>query len=105
VDPNYLSALGKFDAKDFISAGAHLDLTPQPEGTAGSAVGRLRDSEVASLQVMVRAANSRGPGIPAGEGVPQDPLAPRRGPLGSSPDGGSAIGNAPALVPGPLAPL
>jgi hypothetical protein len=38
-------------------------------------------------------------------GVPQDPLAPRRGPLGSSPDRKSAIGNAPALVPGPLARL
>jgi hypothetical protein len=38
-----------------------------------------------------------GPGGP----IPQDPLAPRRGPLGSSPDRQSAIGNAPALVPGP----
>jgi hypothetical protein len=37
--------------------------------------------------------------------VPQDPLAPRRGPLGPSPDRESAIGNAPALVPGPLARL
>ena len=35
--------------------------------------------------------------------VLQDPLAPRRGPLGSSPDRESALGNAPALVPGPLA--
>jgi hypothetical protein len=41
-------------------------------------------------------------GVPV---VPQDPLAPRRGPLGSSPDRESAIGNAPALVPGPLARL
>ena len=32
-------------------------------------------------------------------GVPQDPFAPRRGPLGSSPDRDSAIGNALALVP------
>jgi hypothetical protein len=35
-------------------------------------------------------------GVP---GVPQDPLAPRRGPIGPSPD----RENAPALVPGPLA--
>jgi hypothetical protein len=35
-------------------------------------------------------------GVP---GVPQDPFAPRRGPLGSSPDGESATGNAPTLVP------
>ena len=39
-------------------------------------------------------------GVP---GVPQDPLAPHRGPLGPSPDRDSAIGNASALVPGPLA--
>ena len=38
-------------------------------------------------------------------GVPQDPLAPRRGPLESSPDRERAIENAPALVPGPLARL
>jgi hypothetical protein len=38
-------------------------------------------------------------------GVPQDPFASRRGPLGSSADRERAIGNAPALVPGPLAPL
>ena len=31
-------------------------------------------------------------------GVPQDPFAPRRGPLGPSPDRDSAIGNDPALV-------
>jgi hypothetical protein len=41
-------------------------------------------------------------GVP---GVPQDPLAPRRGPLGPSPDRESSIGNAPVLVPGPLARL
>jgi hypothetical protein len=41
-------------------------------------------------------------GVP---GVPQDSLAPRRGPLGPSPDKEIAIGNAPALVPGPLAGL
>ena len=38
-------------------------------------------------------------------GVPQDPLAPHRGPLGSSPDRDSAIGNATTLEPGPLARL
>ena len=38
-------------------------------------------------------------------GVPQDPLAPHRRPLGSSPDMESAIGNAFALVSGPLARL
>jgi hypothetical protein len=38
-------------------------------------------------------------GVP---GVPPDPFAPRRGPLGSSPDRESATGNAPARVPGPL---
>jgi hypothetical protein len=41
-------------------------------------------------------------GVP---GVPPDPLAPHRGPLGSSADRERAIGNAPALVAGPLAPL
>jgi arylsulfatase B/arylsulfatase I/J len=41
-------------------------------------------------------------GVP---GVPQDPLAPSCGPLGSSPDRKSSLGNAPALVPGPLARL
>jgi hypothetical protein len=39
-------------------------------------------------------------GVP---GVPQDPFAPRRGPLGSSPDRESAIGNTSALVAVPLA--
>jgi hypothetical protein len=38
-------------------------------------------------------------------GVPQDPLAPVENPLGSYPDRESAIGNAPALVPGPSARL
>ena len=33
--------------------------------------------------------------------VPRHPLAPPCGPLGSSPDRQSAIGNTPALVPGP----
>ena len=49
------------------------------------------------------AAISKGPA-----GVPQDPFAPCRGPLGSSPDRERAIGwigNAPVLVPGPLARL
>jgi hypothetical protein len=41
-------------------------------------------------------------GVP---GVPQDPLMPRRGPLGSAPDREKAIGNADALVPGPSARL
>jgi hypothetical protein len=45
--------------------------------------------------VVGRAADSQG-----GPGVPQDPLAPRPGPLGSSRDRESAIGNAPARVPG-----
>jgi hypothetical protein len=51
-------------------------------------------------EVHIRAANSRGP-----PGVPlEDPLAPRRGPLGPSPDRDSAIGNLSALVvPGLLA--
>jgi hypothetical protein len=44
-----------------------------------------------------RAANSRGPG------VPQDPFAPRRGPLGPIPYRGIAIGNAHTLAPGPVA--
>jgi hypothetical protein len=38
-------------------------------------------------------------------GVPQEPFAPRRGPLRPSPYTESAIGNAHALVPGPWAPL
>jgi hypothetical protein len=47
------------------------------------------------------------PGLPTQgvPGVPQDPLAPPCGPLGSSPDRESAIGRAPSLVPGPLARL
>jgi hypothetical protein len=39
-------------------------------------------------------------GVP---GSPEDPCAPRRGPIGPSPDRESAIRNAPALVPVPLA--
>ena len=38
-------------------------------------------------------------------GVPQDPFAPRRGPLVSSPDRERGIGDAYTLVPGPLARL
>jgi hypothetical protein len=41
-------------------------------------------------------------GVP---GVPQDPFAPHRRPLISYPDRESPIGNAPALVPGPVARL
>jgi hypothetical protein len=41
-------------------------------------------------------------GVP---GVPQDPLAPRRGPLGSSPYRERGIGNAHTLVPGAWARL
>ena len=41
-------------------------------------------------------------GVP---GVPQDSLAPRRGPLGPSPDRESPIENAPALLLGPSARL
>ena len=36
-------------------------------------------------------------------GVPQDPLAPRRGPLVTSPARNIAVENAPAVAPGPLA--
>ena len=46
-----------------------------------------------------RAVNSGGPG------VPQDPLAPRRGPLGCYPYRQSSVGNAPTLVSGLLAGL
>jgi hypothetical protein len=42
------------------------------------------------------------PGPPT-RGAPGDPFAPRQRPLGSSPDRERVIGNAPALVPGPLA--
>ena len=38
-------------------------------------------------------------------GFPQDPFAPRRGPFVPSPDRENSMGNAPALVPGPLARL
>jgi hypothetical protein len=38
-------------------------------------------------------------------GVPQDPFAPRQGPLAPSPYRKSSIGKAPALVPGPAARL
>ena len=61
---------------------------------------RSRPSCAAS-RAWLRAANSRGPA-----GVPRDPFAPRRGPLGSSPDREGAIGNAPTdTVPGHLARL
>jgi hypothetical protein len=50
--------------------------------------------------VEARDANSGGP-----RGVPQDALTSRRGPLGPSSYRESAIGNAPALAPGPLAGL
>ena len=53
IDSNYLSALCKFDMKDFITAGAHLDLTPPPEADSQDVASRLRDSENVSLQVMV----------------------------------------------------
>ena len=49
--------------------------------------------------VLIRAANSRGPGGPIGS-----LHTPSRAP-GSSPDRESAMRNAPALVPGPLARL
>jgi hypothetical protein len=90
--------------------------TPAPPGPPPTAAGAL---------ARVAAANCTGSssGLPAAEcaawhraainssgvpGVPQDPLAPRRGPLGrfgSSPDRERAIGNAPALVPEPSARL
>jgi hypothetical protein len=50
-----------------------------------------------AVRASIRAANPRGPG----GGVPQDPFAPRRGPLGPSPYRKIAIGNAHTLVPGP----
>jgi hypothetical protein len=62
--------------------------------------GRQRGRSAAS-----KAASKAGLLIQGVPGVPQDPLAPRRGPLGSSPDRGGAVGNAPALVPGPLTRL
>jgi hypothetical protein len=54
-----------------------------------------------------RAQLAQVPGLPTQRvlGAPQDSLAPHRGPLGPSPDRESAIGNAPALVPGPVAGL
>ena len=58
-----------------------------------------------NFRATVDAALLREPGLLT-QGVPQDPLVPRRGPLGSSLDRESAkgqVGNAPALVPEPLA--
>ena len=55
-------------------------------------------------RVLGGAANSRGT-LGVLDVVPQDPLAPRRGLLGPSPDRESAAGNAPVLVPGPLTRL
>jgi hypothetical protein len=56
---------------------------------------KVRNAQAAqAIGVVVRAANPRGPGS-------GDPLAPPRGPLGSFPERETAIGNAPALVPGP----
>ena len=56
-----------------------------------------RQTGVPIVPVMIRAANPRGPTGP--------PWHPVEDPLGSSPDTESAIGNAAALVPGPLARL
>ena len=53
-------------------------------------------------QLRLSAAGLLTQGVP---GVLQDPLAPRRGPLGPSPYRESASVNALALVPGPLAGL
>jgi hypothetical protein len=62
-------------------------------------LGAFSDEAVYSLEDVeaLLGADSRGPG------APQDSFASRRGPLGlkSSPYRESAIGNAPALVPGP----
>jgi predicted TIM-barrel fold metal-dependent hydrolase len=55
-----------------------------------------------TAKVAIRAANSGGP---AGGLTGRDPFAPRRRPLRSYPDRESPIGNAPALVPGPVARL
>ena len=49
------------------------------------------------------AGGRQGCSLEGSRGVPPDPFAPRRGPLGPSADRESAIGNAPALVHGPLA--
>ena len=64
-----------------------------------------------ALAPHARQGHDRQPGRQAGlltqgvPGFPQGPLTPRRGPLGPSLDRESAIGNAPALAPGPLARL
>ena len=66
-----------------VSKTVVADLLPDVGALALSKYGR---------KVLLRAANSRGPGGPTE-------------PLVSSPDRGSAIRNAPTLVPGPLARL
>ena len=70
---------------------AGASISEQP-GVRGASAARIREA----FQASARAANSRGPGGFTG---------PLRTPLGSSPDRGSAVGSAPALVPGPLARL
>ena len=87
-----------------------LSITPAPTGRPDAA-GETGESVARTwfrlVLVIYRAAISLlTQGVPPG--VPQDPLAPHRGPLGPSPDRESAVGNAanaPALAPGPLAAL
>ena len=81
-------------------------------GWADSGWHRLDDKDPSTdvmtpnMNALVKEGIEQGCQLTGVPGVPQqDPLAPRRGPLGSSPDRESAIGNAPALVPGPLARL
>jgi hypothetical protein len=70
-------------------------------GGGWSAVGRFTDADFRH-QLLGSKPWLLTQGVPE---VPQDPLSPLRGPLGSRLDRERAIGNIPTLVPGPLAPL
>jgi hypothetical protein len=90
-----------------MAAQPKLERAPLPQAVNVVDLGQARAAEIQRMELLLRddTASALGlltQGVP---GVPQDTLAFRRGPLGSSPDSEIAIGNAHTLVPGPLARL
>jgi hypothetical protein len=87
-------------------AGTNTSRPPKPRSLGGS---RAKPQPGAPADGVVQLGCYKPKGsCPGGSGcptLPQDPLAPRRGPFGPSPDRESSIGNEPALVPGPSAQL